>query len=72
LFFKVKYNGFDAVISNGYVDFLLSKLFTNKSMRIVIVHHLCIDVRRLIKPKIIESLRNLGKEENLVALNAPM
>ena len=64
LFFKVKYNGFDVVISNGYVDFLLSKLITNKSVRVAIVHHLCIDVRRLLKPKIINSLRNMGNEEN--------
>ena len=64
LFFKVKYHGFDVVISNGYVDFLLPKLFTNRSIRVAIVHHLCIDVRRLLKPKIIESLRNIGNEEN--------
>jgi len=64
LFFKVKYNGFDVVISNGYVDFLLSKLCTNKSVRVAIVHHLCIDVRRLLKPKIIDSLSNMGNEEN--------
>lgn len=64
LFFKVKYNGFDVVISNGYVDFLLSKLCTNKSVRVAIVHHLCIDVRRSLKPKIIDSLSNMGNEEN--------
>lgn len=64
LFFKVKYNGFDVVISNSYVDFLLLKLFTNKSVRIAIVHHLCIDVRMLLKPKIIDSIRNIGNEEN--------
>ena len=68
LFFKVKYNGFDVVISNGYVDFLLLKLLTNKSVRVAIVHHLCIDVRRLLRPKIMESLRNLGKEENFAVI----
>ncbi|MCJ7790064.1 MAG: glycosyltransferase family 4 protein [Candidatus Atribacteria bacterium] len=64
LFFKVKYSGFDVVVSNGYVDFLLLKLFTNKSVRVAMVHHLCIDVRRLLKPKIIDFLRNMGNEEN--------
>ena len=68
LFFRAKYNGFDIVISNGYVDFLLSKLFTNKSVRIAIVHHLCIDVRRLLKPKILDSLRNMGNEENFAII----
>jgi len=68
LFFKLKYNGFDVIISNGYVDFLLPKLFTNKSVRVAMVHHLCIDVRRLLKPKIIESLRNMGKEENFAVV----
>jgi glycosyltransferase involved in cell wall biosynthesis len=68
LFFKVKYNGFDVVISNGYVDFLLSNLFTNKSVRVAIVHHLCIDVRRLLKPKIIDSLSNIGNEENFAII----
>lgn len=68
LFFKVKYNGFDVVISNGYVDFLLSKLCTNKSVRVAIVHHLCIDVRRLLKPKIIDSLSNMGNEENFTII----
>jgi len=30
------------------------------------VHHLCIDIdtRRLLRPKIIESLKNMGNEEN--------
>jgi len=68
LFFKVKYSGFDVVISNGYVDFLLPKLFTNKSVRVAIVHHLCIDVRRFLEPKIIDSLRNMGNEENFAVV----